>query len=246
MVSGEDRYNFGWSTWPIRSLKAREVGFTWWLLVSIVLWLIAIPASLWLLEVPGYWWLSRILRSSDRKVPCGHLVPVYQELKTQKWEWVWLRNLSLTDCHRLSILNVYPCWFFMYCLRGRKSSLSLFSFLVVLNMLCLHQVTWAGSRYPYQLLSATVLCFSWCVCLGDAINLYWEGLWETVSWDSDRGGVSLRGMRFIRVIPAEALVWSMFVDWLSLSFAQFGFYYKNTVSSTWEAFSLDIGSWKLR
>lgn len=112
-----------------------------------------------------------------------------------------------------------------------------------------------GEQVSISVAIATVLCFLWCVCLGDAINLYWEGLWEAVSRSSpctpcvdgvsDRGGVSLREMRFVTDSCRGSCL--MYVPGLVvIALEQFGFYYKNTVSGTWEAFSLDIGSWELR
>lgn len=48
-----------------------------WLLVSTAPCLTAISASLWLLWDPSYFWYSRLLRSYDERLPCGHLVPRY-------------------------------------------------------------------------------------------------------------------------------------------------------------------------
>lgn len=98
--------------------------------------------------------------------------------------------------------------------------------LLVWNIVCL-ELHEQGGGVSIGWHWVPVVCLSWCVCLGDTINLYWEGLWETFSWDSpctpcvdvvsDRGGVSLWDMRVTTDISAEAFVWSVFTDWLSFS-----------------------------
>lgn len=77
------------------------------------------------------------------------------------------------------------------------------------------------------------MSFYWIVCLGDAINLYWEWWWETVSWNWPF--TPLCGCCFIMgygvsvmSIPAEKFL-SDQSTWNGCHFPeQFGLYYKNT------------------